>query len=616
MRFCSLAFGFAFALVILPSVHAIEGFVKVTQNANGAWAFEKDGRRFFSMGVCAVAPREASKDEQGRFYDGAKVRGGIGPWAQSAVSRMRQAGFNTAGAWCDEAIYAKGGPSTRLIWLGLQLNGQKRPLLCVFSPGYEAAVDEVCRKFVAPRAKDPWLIGYFLDNELAWYGEFGWFNPTQKSLLELALALPATDPNRQAALAFLKEHYGSFEKFQREWETSAPGWDAMTDAPRPKSRRAEIATMAWAGKVAERFYTVVVAAVRKHDRNHLILGSRFAGNAPGPVFAACARHCDVVSINRYQKDGYVDAAFWDRMYAMVQKPILVTEFSFRAMENRTGNRNTQGADVTVPTQADRAVRYRGFVSGLMARPYVVGMHWFQWMDQPERGRSLDGEDSNYGLVDWQDREYEELFAAARETNAALPSPTTRRGPLPPPADRDGTQWSAPPLATLSEGSLSGPVELLGPEAPIITVDKNGGATAKADRTGAVWKLALNTGSGWGLAYAWPAPAGKQLVGAKKVRVRATGSAGLKLKITFNELGIEQPSPTGIGDGESWTTPEQALGQGETTLVFDLKEAEVNPYYGSQKGNRRLDLDGLGYFGLAIPGSQGAAAITLTSIELE
>lgn len=568
------------------------------------------------MGVCAVIPREASKSELGRFYDGGKVRGGIEPWAEAAVTRMKHAGFNTAGAWCDDAIYATGVASTRLVWLGMQLNGQKRPLLSVFSPGYEAAVDEMCQKFVAPYACEPWLIGYFLDNELAWYGEFGWMNPAQNSLLELALALPAADPNRQAAIAFLKEHYGTFEKFKEEWETSAADWEAMTGTPRAKSRQAEIAKMAWAGEVAERFYTVVVAAVRRHDPNHLILGSRFAGNAPGPVFAACARHCDVVSINRYQKDGFVDAGFWDRMYAMVQKPILVTEFSFRAMENRTGDRNTHGADVTVQTQADRARRYRDFVSGVMARPYVVGMHWFQWMDQPERGRVFDGEDSNYGLVDWQDREYEELFAAARETHAALPSPDGRSGPLPAPADRAGTQWSAPALAMLPGGTLSGPVELLGHEQPIISVDKNGGSTATAEWTGEVWKLALNTGSGWGLTYAWPAPTGKALTGAKSVRVKASGPAGLKLKVTFNELGIEQPSPTGVGDGESWTTPEQVLGKGETTLVFELKEAEVNQYYGNQNGNRRLDLDGLGYFGIAILGQQGAGAITLRSIALE
>ncbi len=120
----------------------------------------------------------------------------------------------------------------------------------------------------------------------------------------------------------------------------------------------------------------------------------------------------MVSVNHYAKDGGVDPAWWDRLDAMVQKPVMITEFSWRAMENRSGNRNTLGADVTVPAQHDRAERSARFVPALMARPFVVGMHWFQWADEPVHGRDLDGEDSHYGHVDWQDQAYEELANAA------------------------------------------------------------------------------------------------------------------------------------------------------------------------------------------------------------
>src|SRR4051794_29847694 len=82
MRFRCILSILIFSTAILPAVRAAEGFVKVVQNAQGGWAFEKDGRPFFSMGVCAVAPREASKGDVGRFYDGVKARGGIGPWAE------------------------------------------------------------------------------------------------------------------------------------------------------------------------------------------------------------------------------------------------------------------------------------------------------------------------------------------------------------------------------------------------------------------------------------------------------------------------------------------------------------------------------------------------------
>jgi hypothetical protein len=44
-------------------------------------------------------------------------------------------------------------------------------------------------------------------------------------------------------------------------------------------------------------------------------------------------------------------------------------------------------------------------------------HWFEWVDEPKEGR-FDGEDSNYGLVDIQDRPYQEFVEAVRKANAA------------------------------------------------------------------------------------------------------------------------------------------------------------------------------------------------------
>jgi hypothetical protein len=272
--------------------------------------------------------------------------------------------------------------------------------------------------------------------------------------------------------------------------------------------------------------------------------------------------------------------------------------------------------VTVPTQADRGQRYTSFVSGVMRLPYIVGMHWFEWSDEPDHGRIEDGEDSNYGLVDIQDREYEEVFAAAKSTHAAIPSPSTRAGTLPAPADRDGTLWSAPPLAQLPEGKLAAPVEMVGAESPYVSADDKAGAHGSAQRSGNAWQFPVETGTGWGLAVAFPVAPGTKLAGAHAVRVVASGPAGMKLRVFFNELGIDQPAPGGIADGEAWGTPPQALGTGETTLVFDLREAEVNAYYGKQGGNRRLDLNGLSIVGVNIPGGQGAGTVTIRSLTLE
>src|SRR5262249_49071107 len=75
------------------------------------------------------------------------------------------------------------------------------------------------------------------------------------------------------------------------------------------------------------------------------------------------------------------------------------------------------------------------------KPDVVGAHWFQFYDHPPGGRVGDGEDYDFGLVDVQDRPYDELLAALAEANRAAPSihAAPRTGPTP---------FTAVPRATL------------------------------------------------------------------------------------------------------------------------------------------------------------------------
>jgi hypothetical protein len=49
-------------------------------------------------------------------------------------------------------------------------------------------------------------------------------------------------------------------------------------------------------------------------------------------------------------------------------------------------------------------------------PRVVGLHWFQFTDQPYLGRALDGENSNYGVVDVNDESYFTLAERMRVVN--------------------------------------------------------------------------------------------------------------------------------------------------------------------------------------------------------
>lgn len=590
-------------------------FISVAKGPGGAWCFQRGTEHLYSIGICHVGALEKSQDGQGRYYDGSKVRGGVQPWAMSAVERMADWGFNTAGAWCDESIYSRPILQTRYVWLGIEVDGIKQRLLNVFSPGYEVRINELCASVVAPHAENKHIIGWFLDNELPWYGEHGWPTDDHRSLLDMALALPAADANRKEAIQFLRASYKEFSAFQREWQSTATSWETLAAgaSAKAKSKRVNDLKHRWAGHVAERFFRVAAAAVRRHAPNHLVLGSRFAGNAPGPVFAACARYCDVVSVNQYQKNGEANLEWWDRMYAMVQKPILLTEFSWRAAENRSGNQNKLGADVTVPNQADRAERYQRYVAAMMTRPYLVGVHWFQWADEPERGR-FDGEDSNYGLVDWQDEAYEGLVKAIKATHAALPKPAERRGKLPVAADTDGLSWSARPLPTVPSGKLAGTVELADPHlSPEINLDAPAGTRAAGTRDGDVWKVPFDTGRGWGFNATWMPPTGKPLVGARTLRLRAEMTPGTRFHVLLFERESPQTKGKVAGDGEFWMTEAVVGANGWIDMHLDLSDMELNLYVGNQKGNRRIDLEDIMQVGFYVPGAQGQGTLRVSNL---
>jgi hypothetical protein len=87
-------------------------------------------------------------------------------------------------------------------------------------------------------------------------------------------------------------------------------------------------------------------------------------------------------------------------------------------------RGMSGALISVRSQSERGRAYRHYVEHAARHPAVVGLHWFQWADEPVTGR-FDGENYNIGLVDVTDRPYEAMIAEMQKTNTGIYS--LRRG---------------------------------------------------------------------------------------------------------------------------------------------------------------------------------------------
>jgi hypothetical protein len=137
------------------------------------------------------------------------------------------------------------------------------------------------------------------------------------------------------------------------------------------------------------------------------------------VVEAAKPYVDVLTTNYDRPDwtnGQLPLYYLERLHELSDKPILVTEYYVAAHENRSSNKNTDNVFTTVATQRDRAVALRHRLTFFASLPYVVGAHWFQYSDEPTRGRPKDGEDYNFGLVDIEDRPYEELCAAFKKVH--------------------------------------------------------------------------------------------------------------------------------------------------------------------------------------------------------
>jgi len=388
------------------------GFFRVAVVNGKYWLVDPDGYVFISKGVNHVdymGDFSPSLGYSPYYVNVLRKYGSASKWVETTMDRLMKWGFNTIGAWSSRELYKYMPYTINLNILGnYGFNWTTGRMPDVFSDGFVESVENNAYFNCQPLAEDPLLIGYFLDNELHWGPD--WRSNTH--LLDEFFKLSSNAPGKKVAVEVVKEAYGGdISKLNNEWGTSFTSfYDLLTYSGQlPDTNTVGNARLDFVRKYAERYFSVAVSAIKKYDPNHLILGIRFAGLPSKPyeleVLKVMAKYVDVVTINLYNtisppKD---DLA---RLHELTGKPLIITEFSFRARDS--GLPNTKGAGLTFDTQSERANATRQFVSELISLDFVIGYHWFQYYDQPKEGR-FDGENSNYGLVRIDDEPYTEMI---------------------------------------------------------------------------------------------------------------------------------------------------------------------------------------------------------------
>ena len=377
------------------------GFFRVEKSASGRWwLVDPEGHPYFNIGVAVVSPTVGRSETAlaariARYGDEAA-------WAARTAEELRALGFNGTGAWSADR-HLRAGPEPlpyTVVWNFMSGYGRKRGgtyqlpghigypehAIFVFDPEFPAFCEQHAENLAATR-DDPYLLGHYSDNEL----------PFRANSLDNFLRLPSDQPGGRAA---------------RDWLSARRGPGADLAAEPSAEERAAFLEL-----IVDRYFSIVSAAIRRVDPNHLFLGSRLHGQAlrQKSVWVAAGRHVDVIAANVYHM-WTPDRALFADWAAWSGKPFLVTEWYAKGMDS--GLTNHSGAGWTVATQAERGKFYQTFTLGLLETPTCVGWHWFRHLDNDPTDLSTDpsNRDSNKGLLNIRYEPYAELTAAMREIN--------------------------------------------------------------------------------------------------------------------------------------------------------------------------------------------------------
>ena len=241
-----------------------KGFFTVGQRNGRWWFITPKGRPFFSIGLNHIDSATLMYRENVHIWRG-KYANSMEKWLEQVRNDLLGWGFNTVG-WVQEVVtredtnhrHSRNFTFEEYQWLDMSYC-HMLPFVDfhqwevetrnpdIFSKGFEEWCDYVARADCSRFADDPKLIGYFYSD-----------CPTWVHIRKLnAWKGPLFDPAR------LESETGRKELL----------------------------------KLAGRYYKVTHDAIRRYDKNHLILGDRYEARAPLPeeVIEAAMRYVDVLS---------------------------------------------------------------------------------------------------------------------------------------------------------------------------------------------------------------------------------------------------------------------------------------------------------------------------------
>nr|WP_144922164.1 beta-galactosidase [Paenibacillus bovis] len=412
---------------------AATGFFRTEYDGENWWFVDPEGYALFSTGMDCVQPYDEMRisgmeqliswlpEKDGEYHDAWSKNGysytvsnmirTFGEswwekWATLTETRLHNWKFNTIGNWSQQKFIHKAKLPYVYPLANFPTTEKKiyRDFPDVFSMEYEDNAKEFANQLL-PLKDDKWLVGYFLRNEPHWAFV------DQLNLTETMLQQPYPFVSKKRFVDWLMERYDSITELNTAWTSHYSSFADLLDVEKiqlshSSNEKADI--NAFNRMLIQRYVEIPAGYCKKADPNHLNLGMRYAWVENDDILQGCEAF-DVFSINSYSMKP--NRAHIEYISKKLHRPVMIGEFHFGAADAGLLAYGIRA----LATQEERGNAYRYYVEQAAVIPELIGVHYFQYQDQPALGR-FDGENYQIGFVNVCQKPYDQFIKHVTEAH--------------------------------------------------------------------------------------------------------------------------------------------------------------------------------------------------------
>ncbi|CAB9493635.1 agarase [Alteromonas macleodii] len=347
----------------------------------------------------------------------------LSQWEDITIKRMHEWGFTSFGNWVDPMFYdseripyfANGWIIGEFKTLSGHVNHWGE-MPDPFDPEFAKRARVTIEKIAEEVNGSPWCAGIFIDNEKSWGEREGSVQQKYGVILDGLSKNSKDSPAKQAFSIALRDKYKTIDNLNNAWQTDYPNWQYFETGVNFNTHGQNLISdlSMLLELLGEQYFSVVHNTLEDVLPHHLYMGARMANwGMPDEIIKASLKYSDALSFNIYEEG--MQPEFW-AFLDEIDLPVVIGEFH---IGTATDSGLYNPGIVHASDQTDRARMYTEYMESVISKPYMVGAHWFQYIDEPITGRAHDGENANIGLVTVADMPYPELIEAMTTFNKDL-----------------------------------------------------------------------------------------------------------------------------------------------------------------------------------------------------